>query len=131
MSKETIDLYVSVKAGTDADEEELDQLARELAKDLDELDSIESVEPVQAENLPDGAKGFPVILGTVLVKLAEVGGISALITVLGSWLSRDKSRSLELKLGNKKLAVTGLSQDEQKELIRWFKTQTNAESNSS
>lgn len=122
MGKESVDLYVSVKAGSDADKEELDQLARELAKDLNELDNVESVEPVQAEDLPEGARGLLLDFGTVLVKLAEAGGISGLLTVLGSWLSRDESRSLELQLGDKTLAVAGLSKTEQQELIQWFKT---------
>jgi len=122
MSKESVDLYVSVKAGADEDAEELDQLARELARDLNELDSVESVEPLQADKLLDGAKGLPIDFGTVLAKLAEVGAISALVTTLGSWLSRDKRRSLKLRVGDKSLEVTGLSGTEQQDLIQWFKT---------
>ena len=121
MAQKTIGLYVAVGGGPDADEYDLEDLTQQLFDKLNHLDSIESVERVREGELPKGAKGAA--LGTVLIKLAETAGITTLIGVLGSWLSRDRSRTLKLQLGNSTLELTGLSGDEQQELAQWFQTQ--------
>jgi hypothetical protein len=123
MTSKSIDLYVQVGGGPDADKQDLDELARLLTEELSQLDDVESVEPVREGELPEDAKGVPAAVGTVLVKLAETAGVSALINVIGSWLSRDKSRTLKLQLGESALELTGLSGTEQQELVEWFKTQ--------
>ncbi len=72
-------------------------LGKALADELDILD-VESVQFPWADNSPEGAKDPAVDVGTILVTMAEVGGITALTTVLGSWLSHDKSRTLKFKV---------------------------------
>jgi hypothetical protein len=123
MTNKSIDLYVQVGGGPDADKQDLEELARLLTEELNQLDNVESAEPVREGELPEDAKGVPVAVGTVLVKLAETAGVTALINVIGSWLSRDKSRTLKLQLGESALELTGLSGVEQRELVEWFKTQ--------
>lgn len=124
MTEAGIALYVSVGGGPEADREDLDELARGLARELREVDCVESVEPAAGDRPPEGAKGLSVAaVGTLLLKLAEVGGVSALTGALGAWLSRDKSRTLNLHLGDSSLEVTGLSQEEQQDLVRWFQSQ--------
>ena len=51
--------------------------------------------------------------GEILVKIAELGGISGIISVLANWLSRDPRRALKLRIGESELEVTGLSKGEQ------------------
>ena len=123
MPQETTDLFISVGVGPNAGSEELDELARQLSDELAELDLV-SVEMARVDRLPEGAKGGPITIGTVLLKIAEAGGISSLITVLGSWLSRDERRTVILQIGENKLEVTGISELEQANLIQWFQTQT-------
>lgn len=124
MAPKSIDLYVQVGGGSDADQDDLVELAQLLTEELNELDNVESVEPVPEEELPARAKGIPVAVGTLLVKLAETASVASLISVLGGWLARDKRRTLKLQLGDAALELTGLSQSEQQELIQWFQGQT-------
>lgn len=124
MKLEHFDLYISVDSIDDIDDEDRDAMAHELMRDLDTLDYIDSVGFASTGKLPDGAKGFSIDVGALIVKIAEAGGVSTLINILGSWLLRDKSRTLKLQIGNNSLEVTGVSEAEQAELIQWFKTQT-------
>ncbi|GAB4528281.1 MAG: hypothetical protein Kow0063_04340 [Anaerolineae bacterium] len=123
MASKTIDLYLQVGGGPGADEEDLEELAQHLTDELNELDGIEAVERVQEGKLPEDAKGLLIPAGTLLIKFAETAGVTALINVLGSWLSSDRSRTLKLKLGDATLELTGLSKPEQQELIDWFQGQ--------
>jgi hypothetical protein len=123
MPQETIELFIFVYAGPTADGEERDELTHQLVNELDELDRA-SVEAKQADSMPEGAKGIPAGAGTILVKMAEVGGITGLITILTSWLSRDERRTMILQIGENKLEVKGISKAEQAKLIQWFQTQT-------
>lgn len=123
MTQKAAKLFISVRAGADADHEELDELARQLSDELAELDTL-STELPRGDALPEGAKGDPITIGSILVMIAEAGGITSLITVLGSWLSRDEQRSVNLQIGDNKIEVTGISEAEQTELIRWFQMQT-------
>jgi hypothetical protein len=123
MSQETIHLFIHVGANSNIDNEELDELTRQLSDELSELDMM-LVELAQSEHLPVGAKGTFIDIGTILVKIAEFGGIAGLITVLGSWLSRDERRTIKLQIGENSLEVTGLSTAEADNLVQWFKTQT-------
>jgi|GEM_PF-3480500 len=123
MTSELVNLYVSVNSTSDIDNEDIDEMARDLMQELIDLDGIGSVDLV-AQKSPEGAKGPGIDFGTVLVKIVEVGGISTLITVLGTWLSRDRSRTLKLQIDDKSLEITGISKTEQADLIQWFKIQT-------
>jgi len=124
MPVEPIDLYISVNTTSNIDKEGLDELAQELSRDLRELDSVQSVEPVRVSKTPERAKGPSIDIGTILIKIAEFGGLSAFVTVLATWLTRDKSRTLKLQLGENVIELTGLSKSEQAELVQWFRTQT-------
>lgn len=122
MAQKTIGLLIRLGAGTDADSEELDQLARQLRDELNQLNEV-SAELATGGELPKGAKGEPLAIGAILVKIAKAGGITGLLTILGSWLSRDERRTVTLQIGENKLEVTGISGAEQARLIQWFQTQ--------
>ena len=116
-------LLFSIKVLGDEDPEEIDELTRQLADELDELDAL-STEFAQSSELPPGAMGLSVDIGTLLLTLVEAGGVTTLFTVLGSWLSRDKRRKIEIQIGDNKLVLTDISKDEQTEFIKWFQTQS-------
>jgi hypothetical protein len=122
MTQESTVLLIRLGAGADADSEELDELAHQLRDDLNQLDEV-SAELATGGELPKGAKGEPLTIGAILVKLAKAGGITGLLAVLGSWLSRDERRTVTLQIGENKLEVTGISKVEQARLIEWFQTQ--------
>lgn len=118
-----IDLYVTVQTNDEADEQELVDIAKNLEKELIQLNAIESIEPVRVTQLTEGEKGSAIEPGSLLLKVAETGGFASLVSMLGSWLGRDKSRTLKLQIGDKSLEVTGLSKSEQESLIEWFQIQ--------
>jgi hypothetical protein len=119
MSKQ-LDLYLSI--GSDLDPEQQELVVYQLADEIREASTIELVEIVPAGAVPAGTKGGPDI-GAILIKVAEVGGITDLIAIIGSWLGRDRSRTLKLQLGDKSIEVTGISKAEQTELVEWFRLQ--------
>lgn len=82
MSKQ-FELYLA--NGADLDPEQRELLVYQLADEIREASMIESVEIASAGTVPAGAKGAPDI-GSILIKVAEAGGITSLIAVIGSWL---------------------------------------------
>jgi hypothetical protein len=54
----------------------------------------------------------------LLLTFAASGGVlTTLINVLQSWLSRHERRSMTLKIGDDELEVTGISSEQQQQLI--------------
>jgi hypothetical protein len=117
-------MFISVGDITEADAEELASQASQLANELRELDAVNTAEPVQdVEDRPEGIKGGVVDFSTLLVTLSGASGITAFVTTLGSWLSRDRSRTLKIQVAGQSLELTGVSAKEQEDLVRWFKAQ--------
>ena len=84
-------------------------------------DELAALKEVHVEAL-SGQKG---LAGTDLIT-AEVimaGAFTKIVEVIGGWLLKDRSRSLKLKIDSKELSVSGLSKEEQQELIQWFREQ--------
>jgi hypothetical protein len=123
MQEKIIELILSIDLGPDVEKEELDTFAKILSQELLEVEEIESIELLHGGELQKGTKGISSATGSLLIKLAESTGIATLINVFGSWLSRDKSRSLKLSIGENSIELTGLSETEQSELVDWFKIQ--------
>jgi hypothetical protein len=122
LTQESTELLIRLDAGADADREELDQLARQLRDELNQLNEV-SADLATGGELPKGAKGGPLAIGAILVQIAKAGDVTGLLTILGSWLSRDERRTVTLQIGENKLEVAGISRAEQARLIQWFQTQ--------
>jgi hypothetical protein len=101
------------------DEEEMEDTARLLISDLQEL-PLEKLE-FASKDLPQGAKGDPISIGTILLTLAASGGIlTSLIAVLQAWVANSKQRSVTMKLGNDELIISGIASNKQEQLIQEF-----------
>lgn len=118
MTDQTIQLLLSLDASPEIDDEELEELTRKLRKELLELD-IEAADLVSAGEAPSGARAVePVTLGTLLLTLAASGGVlTTVVNVLQDWLSHHDKHSVTLEIGGDKIQVTGISSEEQKQLI--------------
>jgi Effector Associated Constant Component 1 len=112
----------------------LEELTHRLRNELEELD-VEKVEVAKSGEAPEGTKGVPdvPVWGSLLVTLAtSSGAIPALVGTVQSWLKRHEGRSVTLEIGGDKLQVTGVTSDQQSELINaWLdhhsaKTKTDA-----
>ena len=70
-TEQTLELWMDVD---DADAEELERLAVQLRRQLEELE-VEAVEPVPGDAAPEGAKALDwVVIGGLLVKLGPGAG---------------------------------------------------------
>jgi hypothetical protein len=116
---ESVSLQVDLDLGVGADAEELDEAARELLRELSELD-VESVERVSAGAPPPGARAAEVLaLGSLVVTLGR-GALGAVAGVLQAWLARRSGRTVKLTLGTDSIEISGGSAAYQRQLIETF-----------
>ena len=87
-------LNIEVSA-SDATEEDIDWMTRQLLSELRELD-VESVELTKGGPAPAGAKGDPISIGSIALELLP----SVLPSVFGlvqAWVSRGQGRTVKFK----------------------------------
>jgi hypothetical protein len=108
-------VYVSIKK-SGASNQEIVRLAHNLISDLQEIDGVR-VFGDAGDKL--GTSDFYAILA----KLASASAIDSFVKVIGSWLTRDRTCTLKLQIGTNSIEATGLTREEQRELIRWFRVQ--------
>ncbi len=94
MREQTLNLTISLR--DEVDDEELDRLTRQMRDEIDELD-VEAVELAPGTELPPGAKGDPITIGSIVVALASAGVFTALIELLKSWALRREGRTITVK----------------------------------
>jgi hypothetical protein len=120
-----VELQVIVDTGPESDEQEhadgVAQLRRLLLQQ-----GVEGVWLQREGNTPAGAKaGDGVVLGVMLVSLApHVFG--AVISAIQAWSARASGRSVEIVEDGRSLTASGLSEQEQRELIEDFRRRTAA-----
>ncbi|MGH3779112.1 MAG: hypothetical protein ACRDRO_00410 [Pseudonocardiaceae bacterium] len=119
-------LGVSIEAEPDADREELVALAVRLREWLLPL-GIESAGFGTAGKAPSGTRSAGMfVAGVLTVVLARSSEVFAkLIDVVQLWLSSSGARSVKLELDGEVLEVTGITREDQRELIRtWIDRHT-------
>jgi hypothetical protein len=94
MSEELLDLTISLQ--DQVDQEELDRLTRQLRGEIDELD-VEDARLAKGSELPAGAKGDPITVGSIVVALASAGVFTGLIELIKSWALRREGRTVTIK----------------------------------
>jgi hypothetical protein len=119
-------LAIQVESEDRVDEEEIDQLSRQLRRELLELE-VARVDPAPSEATPPESKaGDPVAIGALLVSLmsspellaAIVGKIQAMLSLVGR-------HSVRLEIDGDALEVSGVSSREQRRLIEiWIDRHT-------
>jgi hypothetical protein len=91
----------------DADDRELDRLARQLRKEILDRTDVDEAELVTSPELAPGSKGAGLVeLGQLVLQLAPAA-LPGLIAVLRSWISRrsDAKTRVVLKLGDRSLEL--------------------------
>ncbi len=107
---------VRVLAAQDYDAQELTSLARGLRRELLELD-VDDVELAPVWHPPAGAKGLGATVGTLVVRVGVSVAVRKLVEAVRRWAARDDARSAEIEIDGVRLNVTGISDDQQKQLI--------------
>jgi hypothetical protein len=91
---ELTELNIEVLA-SDATEEELDRMTRQLLSELREL-NVESARLIKGGPAPKGSKGDPVTIGSIAVEVLPLA-IPGVITLVQAWVSRGQGRTVKFK----------------------------------
>ncbi len=110
-------------AGPDYDSEELLELTQGLRGELLELD-VDSVDPGPRGEAPEGAKGAEILaFGGLAIQFALRSSVlRSVVDATVAWLGRQQARSVKLTLDGDTLEVTGVSSEEQSQLIEQWVT---------
>ena len=92
IDKTEFELQISVRDATD---EELDRLTRQLLSEIRETD-VDSAELGKSAPLPDGAKGDPITIGTILLA-AVPAAMPKVIDLVQAWSLRGSNRTVKFK----------------------------------
>jgi hypothetical protein len=117
MSGRPTDVVLQVTAASDADAEEVAELALRLRDELQDIDGAD-VRLARSGAPPAGSKaGDAVEWGTLLVQIVSSGALTALLAAAGTWLARRRSGSIKVKIGDDELELTGASSEEQRRVV--------------
>ena len=108
-------LILQVLPVVDGDAEELADLAGRLFAAVLDVDDV-SVVPLTAEVAPDGAKGLGTLAGWLAVQFGTLDGLRAVVSAVRGWSSRT-GRTVEVSIGGDTLKVTGVTSQQQEEII--------------
>ena len=89
-----VEFHIEVSA-TDAVEEDIDRMTRQLLSELREL-NVESAELVQGGPAPRGSKGDPVTIGSIAVEVLPAV-IPSVIGLVQAWATRGQGRTVKFK----------------------------------
>jgi hypothetical protein len=119
MTERVARLAMRIETDSEADAEELAELAVYLREQLLELD-IESADPTTAGPAPPGTRAGEIfVAGALTVMLAQSSGLfTALIDRVQSWVSPVGGRSVKLEIDGDVLEVNGITGRDQRELIK-------------
>jgi hypothetical protein len=108
-------LILQVLPEADSDAEELTGLAGGLHAELLGVDGA-LVAPLAVEAAPRGAKGFGDVAGWLVAQFGTLDGLRAVVTTVRGWASRT-GRTVEVSIGGDALKVTGVTSQQQAEII--------------
>jgi hypothetical protein len=89
-----VEFYIEVNA-EDATDEELDSLTRQLLSELRATDD-ESAELEKGDFAPEGSKGDPVAMGSIVISALPTV-LPVVVTLVQSWASRGQGRIVKFK----------------------------------
>lgn len=90
--KAEFEVQISV---ADATDEELDRLTRQLLSEIKETD-VETAELGKSGVIPDGTKGDPITIGTILLA-AIPAAMPKVIDLVQAWSMRGSNRTVKFK----------------------------------
>jgi hypothetical protein len=114
-----LEVTLRLDAGPDSDHEELDRLTGQLWRRLAELD-VDEVRRPTIGPAPDGARGpDAATIGMLVVQLTPMlPTLRDVVQTVRAWLSHAPQRSAILEIDGDRIEVTGISLDDQRDLIR-------------
>jgi hypothetical protein len=112
-------LEVSLVVDDDISPLEYEELTEAVQRELLQLD-VSGVSRVPAGPIPDGARGVDLAaLGALLVQVGKTAPVlGQVIDVIQAWAARSPKRSATLTIGGDTLELGGLSEKDQRLVIR-------------
>ena len=121
-NQELIELSLEISA-SDASEDEVDALTRQLLNELNDME-VESAELTKGGAAPDGTKSVdPVIMGQIAVAVLPIA-ISKIVEAIQAWALRGDNRTVKFKY--KGMEFEGSAKDLQKILAQMDEQQADA-----
>lgn len=121
-SKQEINLILTIDAGTEIEDDELDMQTRRLRRKLIEL-GVNSTGLASGEAAPEGTKSAEAVTLGSLALVVLPTFLPKVLEYLQSWTQRDESRRVKIKtqVGDRSIeleyAPSALSQDELSHLV--------------
>lgn len=104
----------------DGGPEDADRATRGLHQELLTLD-VDDVRPPQDDHAPSGAKGDAATVGTLLVDVANSTGLTGLLHLIASWVSRDPGRRITVRDSDgRELSLEGGTRAQHQRLIEHY-----------
>jgi len=104
MSTEPVKFTIRLEGSDDMSDSEKYEMALRLQDELLEGEA-DSVEPLRSsESPPEGAKGEPITIATILIA-AAAATIPNIILFIQNWLLRQKDQKIKVKIGGTEIEV--------------------------
>ena len=87
-------LNIEISA-SDATEEDIDRMTRQLLSELRDLD-VESADLAKGGATPEGSKGDPIAIGSIVLQVAPAV-LPSVIGLVQSWVTRGQGRTVKFK----------------------------------
>jgi hypothetical protein len=112
-------LDISLEIDDDISPLEYEELTEAVRRELLQLD-VESVDRIPAGAVPDGARGLDLsALGALIVSVGQSAPVlGQVVEVIRAWAARSPKRSAKLTIGGDTLELSGLSERDQRLVIR-------------
>ncbi len=114
-----LDLRVDLVLDDDGDEADLDEGARQLRRELLQLD-VDDVQLVAEGSPPSGARAVDPGLVASLAVAAGQGVIGAVVRAVTEWVGRRTSRVVKLTIEGDSIELANVSNDDQHMLVAAF-----------
>jgi hypothetical protein len=124
MEKTDLQMQLIVSCENEENIDHIEKITKDLTDFLYEIEDLKWT-PCRDDNFPENSKGTPIDWSPILIlALSQAGQIWGVINAIIAWLMRDKSRTIELSVGENNLKLTGISRADQDKLVDWFKIQS-------
>ncbi len=101
----------------DLDEEELDETARNILREMNELDTVERANLVKSEQAPTGSKAIAGFGLGIVEAIVNIGNIQGFMDFLGDRFS-DKPIEMQVEANGRKLQLKASNQEDLMAAIR-------------
>jgi hypothetical protein len=121
-----VDLRVDLLLDGDGEAAELDEAARQLRRELLELD-VDEVRPVVSDTPTPGTRAVDAaVLGSLAITAGRevIGGV---VRALMQWIGRRANRSVKITIGEDSIELSDVSAEDQHRLIESFLARHTAE----